>query len=505
MKKFIYSCLFLAMAAITFSSCEDVPAPYNMPTENESQKVLPSGTGTAADPFNVAGVVKYIDDGGSAETEVYVKGKVVSVEQGSWNANYGSLKYYISEDGTPTNQFYVFNGYAGPNRTKFSGEDALKQGDEVVICGKVDVYNGTKEFRANNYIVSLNGEGGTTTPDTPADGYINETFSKSFGTFTLKNIKGTPWVIDSYGYAKATGYENVSKVTTPSESYLVSKAIDLSTSKGATLKFSYILRYATFNGVPTEGVKNQVLITENYTGDPTTTKWTDITGTLTEGTDWKTWSTYTFDLAPYKGKKNIVIALHYACEAKSGTWQIKELTVKEGTPTVEPEKPDTPSTGDTTTPNGDFETWVDGKPNNWKTASTAGNATLTQSTDAHSGKYSVKVGGSTSANKRLGYKEMELKAGTYKIKYYVKAATDKGASVNSGFVEISAENKPAGNYMYSGYINDITNTEWKLVEQDLVIPSDGTYCIVIMNTKKPGGDVLIDDLTLTLGETVIIK
>ena len=503
MKKFIYSCLFLAMAAITFSSCEDVPAPYNMPTEDETPEVQPAGTGTAADPFNVAGVEKYIDEGGSAETEVYVKGKVVSVVQGSWDANYGSLKYYISEDGTATNQFYVYNGYAGPNRTKFSGEDALKQGDEVVICGKVDVYNGTKEFLANNYIVSLNGVGGATTPDTPTDGYINETFSKSFGTFTLKNIKGTPWVIDSYGYAKATGYENVSKVTTPSESYLVSKAIDLSTSKGATLKFSYILRYTTFNGVPTEGVKNQVLITENYTGDPTTTKWTDITGTLTEGTDWKTWSTYTFDLAPYKGKKNIVIALHYACEAKSGTWQIKELTVKEGTPTVEPEKPDTPSTGDTTTPNGDFETWVDGKPNNWKTASTAGNATLTQSTDAHSGKYSVKVGGSTTANKRLGYKEMELKAGTYKIKYYVKAATATGASIQSGFVPVT-EGK-VGDYKYSGYINNISNTEWTLVEQELKIPTDGTYCIVIMNSKKPGGDVLIDDLTLTLGETVIIK
>lgn len=500
MKKFIYSCLFLAMAAITFSSCEDVPAPYNMPTENESQKVQPAGTGTAADPFNVAGVVKYIDDGGSAETEVYVKGKVVSVEQGSWKADYGSLKYYISEDGTPTNQFYVFNGYAGPNRTKFTGEDALKQGDEVVICGKVDSYNGTKEFLVGNYIVSLNGVGGATTPDTPADGYINETFSKSFGTFTLKPIKGTPWIIDSYGYAKATGYENVSKVTTPSESYLVSKAIDLSTSKGATLKFSYILRYATFNGVPTEGVKNQVLITENYTGDPTTTKWTDITGTLTEGTDWKTWSTYTFDLAPYKGKKNVVIALHYACEAKSGTWQIKELSVKEGAPTV---KPDTPSTGDTTTPNGNFETWVDGKPNNWKTASTAGNASVAQSTDAHSGKYSVKVGGSTTANKRLGYKEMELKAGTYKIKYYVKAATATGASVQSGFVPVT-EGK-VGDYKYSGYINNISNTEWTLVEQELVIPSDGTYCIVIMNSKKPGGDVLIDDLTLTLGETVIIK
>lgn len=352
MKKIIYSLFVLAMAAFTFSSCEDVPAPYDMPTKPETPELQPTGSGTAADPFNIAAVEKYIDEGGSAETEIYVKGKVVSVKQGSFDPQYGSLKYYISEDGTATNQFYVYNGYAGPNRTKFSGEDALKPGDEVVICGKVDNYQGTKEFLVGNYIVSLNGVGGTTTPDTPTDGYINETFNKSFGTFTLKNIKGTPWVIDSYGYAKATGYENTSKVTTPSESYLVSKAIDLSSSKGAALKFSYILRYATYNGEPTEGVKNQVLITENYTGDPATTKWTNITGTLTEGTDWKTWSTYTYDLTPYKGKKNIVIALHYACEAKSGTWQIKELTVKEGTPTVEPGTPDTPSTTEGISVNG---------------------------------------------------------------------------------------------------------------------------------------------------------
>ena len=352
MKKIIYSLLVLAMAAFTFSSCEDVPAPYDTPTKPETPELQPTGSGTAADPFNIAAVEKYIDEGGSAETEIYVKGKVVSVKQGSFDPQYGSLKYYISEDGTATNQFYVYNGYAGPNRTKFSGEDALKPGDEVVICGKVDNYQGTKEFLVGNYIVSLNGQGGTTTPDTPTDGYINETFNKSFGTFTLKNIKGTPWGIDSYGYAKATGYENTSKVTTPSESYLVSKAIDLSSSKGATLKFSYILRYATYNGEPTEGVKNQVLITENYTGDPATTKWTNITGTLTEGTDWKTWSTYTYDLTPYKGKKGIVIALHYACEAKSGTWQIKELTVKEGTPTVKPETPDTPSTTEGISVNG---------------------------------------------------------------------------------------------------------------------------------------------------------
>lgn len=340
-----------AMAAFTFSSCEDVPEPYTLPTKPEVPSAgEPKGTGTAADPFNIAGIIKYIEDGGSADQEVYTKGKVVSVKAGSFDATYGSLKYYISDDGTTNNQFYVYNGYAGPNRTKFSGEDALKPGDEVVICGKAKNYNGTNEYDTGNYLVSLNGKptSGSTTPDTPTDGYINETFSKSFGSFTAKTIKGTAWVIDSYGYAKATGYDIASKTTTPSESYIVSKAIDLSASKGATLEFSYILRYVTKDDAAVEGVKNQVLITDNYTGDPATTKWTDITGTMKEGVDWKTWETYKHDLSAFKGKKNVVIALHYACAASSGTWEVKNLSVKEatgGTPDT-PSKPDTPATGE---------------------------------------------------------------------------------------------------------------------------------------------------------------
>ena len=351
MKKYIFSVLMAAMAAFTFSSCEDVPEPYTQPTQPGTPTTAEAkGTGTAADPFNIAGIIKYIKDGGSADQEVYTKGKVVSVKAGSFDATYGSLKYYISDDGTTNNQFYVYNGYAGPNRTKFSGEDALKPGDEVVICGKAKNYNGTNEYDTGNYLVSLNGKptSGSTTPDTPADGYINETFSKSFGSFTAKTIKGTAWVIDSYGYAKATGYDYTSKTTTPSESYIVSKAIDLSASKSATLEFSYILRYVTKNGAAVEGVKNQVLITDNYTGDPATTKWTDITGTMKEGVDWKTWETYKHDLSAFKGKKNVVIALHYTCAASSGTWEVKNLSVKEATGETPdtPSKPDTPATGE---------------------------------------------------------------------------------------------------------------------------------------------------------------
>ena len=465
MKKIIYSLLVLAMAAFTFSSCEDVPAPYDMPTKPETPELQPTGSGTAADPFNIAAVEKYIDEGGSAETEIYVKGKVVSVKQGSFDPQYGSLKYYISEDGTATNQFYVYNGYAGPNRTKFSGEDALKPGDEVVICGKVDNYQGTKEFLVGNYIVSLNGVGGTTTPDTPAG-----------------EAKGTGTEADPFNSVAANNLATSlrSGKVSDKEYYIKGKIQEIKD------QFAAQFGNATFYIADDENSQKFLIFRTYYFGGE---KWKEGDGQLKIGDE----VVVCAKLINYMGNT-------------PETNQGGKLISVNGKTSIEggSETPDTPSTGDTTTPNGDFETWVDGKPNNWKTASSACNATLTQSTDAHNGKYSVKVGGSTTANKRLGYKEMELKAGTYKIKYYVKAATETGASVQSGFVDITAEGK-AGNYVYSGYINNIPNTKWTLVEQELVIPSDGKYCIVIMNAKKPGGDVLIDDLTLTLGETVIIK
>ena len=468
MKKFFYSFFVLAMTAMTFSSCEDVPTPYNLPSINggDSEEAEPTGTGTAADPFNVAAAVKYIDEGGDAATNKYVKGKVVSVDAGSYDSNYGSLKYYISDDGTTKNQFRVYNGYAGPNRTKFSGEDALKAGDEVVICGSLTIVNGTKEFTTGNYVVSLNGQpiGGGDTP-------------------TTGEAKGTGTEADPFNSVAAQNYTAAlaANQTTEQEFYIKGKIQKIDTQFAA--------QYGNASVHIADDANSQqfyIFRTYYFGGE----KWKEGDGLLKEGDE----IVVCAKLVNYMGNT-------------PETNQGGKLISVNGKTSIEggSEKPDTPSTGDTTTPNGNFETWVDGKPNNWTTASTAGNASVAQSTDAHSGKYSVKVGGSTTANKRLGYKEMELKAGTYKIKYYVKAATATGASVQSGFVEISADNKPAGNYMYSGYINNISNTEWTLVEQELKIPTDGTYCIVIMNSKKPGGDVLIDDLTLTFGETVIIK
>lgn len=161
MKKFIYSLFVLAIAATTFSSCEDVPAPYNMPQEiidggGGETAVDPMGTGTETDPYNVAAanqVGAALSAGESTET-VYIRGIVSRIDE--IDPSYGNATYCISDDGTPNNQFLVYRGY-GLGGERFTSVDELKVGDEVIVKGTITNYNGTIELNQRNEIYSLNG------------------------------------------------------------------------------------------------------------------------------------------------------------------------------------------------------------------------------------------------------------------------------------------------------------------------------------------------------------
>lgn len=185
------------------------------------------------------------------------------------------------------------------------------------------------------------GTGGNGGGNTDPEGtYVSETFETSFGSFTNVTVSGNPWVID-FKTAKATGYDG--SATTASEAYLVSSPIDLSASNGAYLEFEYILRY-----VRAGQTENKVLVTANYTGNPTTTTWTDITGTLTEGSNWTTFSKYQSNLpAAMIGQSAVVIAMYYSCTTSSSTIEIKNLKVIEGSVS---------GGGDDPTPSGEYGT-----------------------------------------------------------------------------------------------------------------------------------------------------
>lgn len=168
-------------------------------------------------------------------------------------------------------------------------------------------------------------------PEVDENLILEETFGKNFGSFEVVTLEGTPWVIN-YGTATGTGYDSKTKENTPSKSYLVSDDIDLTGVDQAYIQFEYIFRYKSNPG------EDKVLITDNYKGDPTTTDWTDITGTLTEGSDWDTFAKYVHVIEQqFLGKNCVRIALYYSgTEKGSRTWEVKNLKIRKGEPEEEP-------------------------------------------------------------------------------------------------------------------------------------------------------------------------
>ena len=394
MKKLLYSLAAIVFTAFTLSSCEDVPAPYELPEDNNGSneetpgEYLHEAFATSMGKFEVItqmGTPWKIDfktakasgyDNNSKKntpSESYLISPEINLSKSK--GAYLKFEYiiqYMSRDGV--DKVLITSNYTG-DPTKTEWEDItgkLTQGtdwttfatyaknlpaayigkDKVRIAFYYSATNkGSRTWEVKNVTVK---EGEVTenpeTPDEPKPDvlkpvngtYINESFATSFGVFNAIKAKGLPWIID-FKTAKATGYDNGSKKTTPSEAYIVSKPMDMTASKGAHVSFEYILRYATFNGKPKDGVANQVLVTDEYTGDPLTTKWTDITGTLKEGIDWKPFYKFSANLPKeMQGKVKVVIALKYACNANSATWEVKNLTVKEGT-VSEGGTPDEPS------------------------------------------------------------------------------------------------------------------------------------------------------------------
>jgi hypothetical protein len=91
-------------------------------------------------------------------SEVYAKGIIVSVSDIDTSGTYGNATYLISDerDGS-TGTFQIYRGY-GLNGQKFNAKGAtiIKEGDEVVVYGKVVNYKGnTPQFAQGSTIVSI--------------------------------------------------------------------------------------------------------------------------------------------------------------------------------------------------------------------------------------------------------------------------------------------------------------------------------------------------------------
>lgn len=465
MKKYIFSVLMAAMAAFTFSSCEDVPEPYTLPTQPAGPgNTDPNQKGSESNPYTVAEAIALIKAGTAPSTAVCVKGKITAVT--FFNETYSSLSYNIADEGS-SDVIEVYSG-KGKDGANFSSKNDLKVGQTVVVKGIVKAFtknDGTivNEIDKNSTIISIE-NAGTTTPDTPATGKgsLSDPYNVAEAIAAIK--AGTAPTTQVY----LTGI--ISDVAFYNDQY---KSITYYISDDGKSKDMQVYSGKGLNGADFAS-KEDLKVGQKVT----------ILGKIMKFTD--------------KNGNDIM-------EVDKTSSIVKIEGEGTGGGEVKPDPKPDPNPGEVATgENGGFENWTDSKPTNWNTNS-AGNASLTKSEDAHSGKYSVQVAGASNANKRLGYKEMSLKAGKYTIRFYAKAATATGAAVCPGYVAVNDGTVDSQNYNYTKQYVNVTNTEWTLVEQEMTIEKDGTYSIVIMNAKNPGAAVLIDDFTFLLGSTAIIK
>lgn len=408
------------------------------------------GDGSENDPFNVDGINKFTSKlaQGAYSGPVYFKGKVLSFRSGEEPGNgYGYSSFYISDGEESSNTFYCFRVMAPGNNNWYSPAQ-LRIGDEVLLCGSVLNDWGTYVTASRQcYVCTINGV------DTSYDDALS------------MDAKGSGSSDDPFNVAGIIKYTKSLPVDTNSEEVFFSGVVE-SFKEGEEPGNLY--GNATFYVTDDEGK-------------------------------------YKFYCFRVLGKDGVKFTDGSDIPAVGDGVIIRGLVVnyKGNTPETVSGKAYIEAISNASAPNGDFENWNGSIPFHWTTKSTAGNASLKKSTDAHSGRYSVEVSGTASANKRLGREELYLEAGSYTMSFWVKAATSYGASVRPGFVPVT--NEAVGSYVYGDYANDIDNSNWRQVTFTFELGSSGIYSLVIMNSKNPGANVLIDDFKLYHGETIIIQ
>jgi len=240
MKK-IYNILMAAAISLgTFTSCEDVPMPYNNPLnylEPDPEVIVidPVGNGTQESPYNVAGVIAYLNTleaDVESSKDIYITGVITAVKE-AFSTQYGNAQFVISDNDEGTNQFTFYRGlYLG--NVKYSNENDVNvnEGDVVVICGKIVNYRGSTPETVQNkaYVVSINGK--TVEPKTTPTG----------------DPKGSGTLEDPYNAAGANAYIASLEADTESPKDIYVKGKVSSIKEAYTTQYGNSSFYISDNG-----------------------------------------------------------------------------------------------------------------------------------------------------------------------------------------------------------------------------------------------------------------
>lgn len=187
---------------------------------SDPSAVPAAGTGTAADPFNIAAAIARCQETGETETseKYYVKGIVVT--EGTADATYGNVTFKMADTAGSSAQFTAFQVYGSDGKKLPSGYK-VNVGDEVVVYGPIVNYKGnTPETtgKGTAYIYSINGKktdgsevGDTPDTPTPSSGNMTKTVDGTVVIFTNSAVTGTTELTVDFN---EQGWANDTKATT---------------------------------------------------------------------------------------------------------------------------------------------------------------------------------------------------------------------------------------------------------------------------------------------------
>jgi exonuclease VII large subunit len=126
-------------------------------------------SGTLTNPFSVEDAIAYCQTlSGESANDFFIKGKISRIANNGTFGSYGNATFFISDDGTflgeddknpdKAHDFEAYRVLWLNNQKWTEGNAQISVGDEVIICGKLTLYNGIAETSGNKaYIYSING------------------------------------------------------------------------------------------------------------------------------------------------------------------------------------------------------------------------------------------------------------------------------------------------------------------------------------------------------------
>ena len=183
---------------------------------------------------------------------------------------------------------------------------------------------GTIEIKSISVEEGEAGGGPAPSGDVQSLPYYQE-FSSDFGTYITKDVLGEQsWMID-FSTAKMTGY--VGGTNYANEDWLISSPVAITDVEHAMIEMSYIARYF-------KNLNNDLTFwaSKNYEYDemPETADWTQLSATLSEGSNWNDFLTAQISLDDYIGDTINIAVKYVSTDEKAGTIEIKTLTIAEG-------------------------------------------------------------------------------------------------------------------------------------------------------------------------------